>query len=204
MDQLVSSRLISKYGNKHGWETVRLRNKLYSPMGRVDRGNLRDNTFDARVEDTLKTPFRDSHICRQIFDNSCFWKLHEMLKPRLSVYDLKSIVDYRSKMVQVLLENDNLGHRKEQSTVRTQEAMRIEYKDKHGFDIREEWSVLYPRRFPKGHKPKYVDWSKETVFKNWLDTGFEYSVVPTMKKYNLTNLNTFFKCENCTEIKLRK
>ena len=95
MDQLVASKLISGYGDKHGWDTVRLRHKLHTPMGRVDRFDLRDNTFDARIEETLKTPFRDSHVCRQIHDNSCFWRLHEMLKSRLSKKDLEDIVDYR-------------------------------------------------------------------------------------------------------------
>jgi len=207
MDQLVASRLISKYGDKHGWDTVRLRHKQNSPSGRVDRGNLRDFSFDAKVEDTLKTPFRDSHICRSIWDNKCFWKLHEMLKPRLSSYNLKKVVDYRSKMVQILIENPNLGIGRERSAVTSQEALRIEDKEKYGFDIREEWSPHYPRKFPDNYKPKYVDWAKETVFKRSLEskTGFQYYVVPTMEKYNLTeSLPKFFKCKTCTEIKIRK
>lgn len=107
-------------------------------------------------------------------------------------------------MIQILIENPELGHRREQNTVKIQEAMRIGYKEKHGFDIRQEWSVVYPRTYPKSYKPKYVDWERETVFKNWVETDFEYFVVPTMDKYNLTSLNTFFKCENCTEVQLRK
>ena len=90
MDQIVASRLISRYGNQHGWESVRLRHKGMTNSGRVDRGNLRDNSFDAKIEDSLKTQYRDSHVCRQVFDNACFWKIHDMLKSRLSTYRVKS------------------------------------------------------------------------------------------------------------------
>ena len=95
---------------------------------------------------------------------------------------------YRSNIVKSMLENPNIGHGREQQTVQTQENMRLDYLQKYGFDIREEWTALYPRRFPKGYKPKYVDWEKESVFKRYSsnEEKFEYYVVPNMAKYNLS------------------
>ena len=112
----------------------------------------------------------------------------------MSPYDIELIQNYRIEFIEEMLENKMIGTIKENANIRTQERQRLKYlqaglnqttippiKD---YDIRKIWTAVYPRIYTD-HKPMFVDWENERVFKETITVNFQknltkiyYKIVP--------------------------
>ena len=121
--------------------------------------------------------YKDAHLCRKTHTNACWWKIFNLLKGHLDEEQLDYVVKYRSGMLDIMLENDQVGEQGEQKEVRREEDFRKEGKY---IDIRNEWSWKNPKMFNKSYRPKFVDWESERLFKavDPLTGEKSYMIVP--------------------------
>ena len=109
--------------------------------------------------------------------------------------------------------DNKIGSFRDRGSVRAEETVR--QKLINIVDMRNEWSFKFPRKYVGGAKPKFVDWSKERVFKDtmhgYIDKSIDhiigkkekpatYFVIP--KHQNYTKMPD--QCRNCTEVFLKK
>ena len=115
----------------------------------------------------------------------------------MSPYDIELIQNYRIEFIEEMLENKMIGTIKENANIRTQERQRLKYlqaglnqttiSNPNGikdYDIRKIWTAVYPRIYTD-HKPMFVDWENERVFKEEIIVNFQknltkiyYKIVP--------------------------
>ena len=225
MDQILSSKLIRRYLDKYGWDRYRARTKG-DPTGRVDRAHISNNLYNQVLDENRNEPFKDSHICRGAYTNGCWWNLYKLMKISTTEKDLKKLAEYRNSFIQLMLNSTEIGSNSDRRHVMDEAILRkklLKY-----FDIRNEWTQVYPQKYVNNYKPKWIDWENERLFRtyDWIRNYTVYYVIPN--KHEIIDDTSLFSnkpntpglfCEehdrdgsfhvhisrkNCTEIIFRK
>ena len=225
MDQILSSKLLRNYLDKYGWHRFRSRTKG-DPSGRVDRAHLSNNKYYEILDLFKKEPFKDSHICRGAYTNQCWWSIYKLMESSTAKKDLQKLQEYRNGFIDIMLNSSYVGSNSDRKHVMAEAILRkklLIY-----FDIRNEWTQVYPQKYVNNVKPKWVDWDNERLFRTYdWNGGFTvYYVIP--KKHEIIDDTSLYSskpntpgafCEeraedghfhvhiskkNCTEIVFRK
>ena len=150
------------------------------------------------------------------------------MKSFTSETDMLKLTVFRNAWIELMMKSDTLGSNSDRKHVMDEAILRkklLKY-----FDIRNEWTQVYPQKYVKGYKPKWIDWEKERLFRTYDWTagreGTVYYIIPNAHEIiddtslfsNKPNTPGAF-CEehdkdgswhvhisrkNCTEIKFRR
>lgn len=175
IDQALVSRWIKRYANKFGWDSLSIfYSKKPDTFMRVDRVSLESGDWDRVLDHELRNRYKDSHFCRKTFSGECWWKVHDLMRRHLDVEQMRVLKKYRAVFLNKMVKNRAIGTRNERNSVLEAEKMRREYLEKYEgvLDIRAEKTWLYPRVYKQGHRPKFVDWKHESLYKSKDDGSF--------------------------------
>ena len=92
--------------------------------------------------------------------------------------DLKKLAEYRNSFIELMLSSSEIGSNSDRKHVMDEAILRkklLKY-----FDIRNEWTQVYPQKYVNNYKPKWIDWEKERLFRtyNWHHGYTVYYVIP--------------------------
>ena len=205
MDQLLISDLVKDYLNEFGWNKLHSRSHLDS-SGRVDRKLIAGRRWSNAVDKALLQPYRDTHMCRETYSNSCWWSLYHLLGRHMMPNDLELIMSYRNEFLNEMLTNPFVGSIRQNQGVKNEEDLRQKYLELGLFDIRNEWTQLYPRIY-KDEKPLFVDWDHQRVFREVItshgstkDTVINlYKVIPNEPEV-VEEVRSKYFCDSCKEM----
>lgn len=166
LDQYLLSKLLKDYGNHYGFsKTIYLRNPSQTSNLRLDRGHIKRKQWDKNNDLKYTHLFKDSHFCREIWHNNCWWKLYFALKPLFEKIEFNYLVEYRLNLTNIMMYNPRIGDSGATGKIRLQNIQRERLKGMHhGFDILKQWSSLDPKVYVD-YTPKYVDWQHERLFR---------------------------------------
>ena len=193
--------------NEFGWNKLHSRSHLDS-SGRVDRLSLSAKKWSNQVDKALLQPYKDTHICRETYSNSCWWSMYHLLGRHMMPNDIQLIMSYRSEFLNEMLVNPFIGSTGHNRQIKNEEDLRQKYIDLGLFDIRNEWTQLYPRIY-KDKKPLFIDWDHQRVFREEITTSrgstndtviyYVYKVIPN-KPEVIEDVRSKFFCDNCKEM----
>ena len=97
--------------------------------------------------------------------------------------DLQKLQEYRNGFIDIMLNSSYVGSNSDRKHVMAEAILRkklLIY-----FDIRNEWTQVYPQKYVNNVKPKWVDWDNERLFRTYdWNGGFTvYYVIP--KKHEI-------------------
>ena len=144
--------------------------------------------------------FKDAHICRNTWENKCWWRVYQLLQKVLDEKQVQELLTYRSKLINIILKYPEIGDFRENKRVHLEQSMRATYL-RNNLDIRNEWSYHYPRVFKPGAKPKFVNWEEEKLLRDdSANAKFEYYVIPRLNASHFYVNATPNFCSNCREV----
>ena len=143
LDQKVLSKYILNYAKNYGWDKLSTR-KYRRPdvTRRVDRKAFEKDYWDEKMDEMYFHRFKDAHICRNTWENKCWFRVYQLLGKILDEKQLQNLAVYRSKMLNVVLKNPEIGDFRENKRIHIENGIRAKYLA-GGLDVRLEWSFVY-------------------------------------------------------------
>ena len=206
LDQILISEMLKRYGEIYTFgKAIYVRNAGHTSNARLDRNHMKRDQWDELNDIKYSKLYKDSHFCREIWLNECWWKMYDALKPLYEREDFDRLIEYKANLLKIMIMNIKVGDQHEHSALRIQQNTRAQIMRNFGVDISEKWTSMYPRIYTN-YTPTLIKWEEERVFKQVSRNvkGEETTVFRVIPKDDYLNETLPHYLRNSKEVFLQK